>query len=151
MQIRYGSSKLCGTLTDDICSVNAALGAFRSRSALGRDTKLDIEVRTQAQVKLIKLRGKLVLGEPADKLAATFTDLLAAGESRFILDLEEVPMVDSSGIGLLVRFLTAAKQKGGSIKLLNPTKMVVQTFKLVRILNIFDVYDDAQTAVASYN
>jgi anti-sigma B factor antagonist len=112
---------------------------------------LDIEVRTQAQVKIIKLRGKLVLGEPADKLAATFTDLIASGDSRFILDLEEVPMVDSSGIGLLVRFLTAAKQKGGSVKLLNPPKMVVQTFKLVRILNIFEVYDDAAAAITSYN
>jgi anti-sigma B factor antagonist len=112
---------------------------------------LDIEVRTQAQVKIIKLRGKLVLGEPADKLAATFTDLIAAGDSRFILDLEEVPMVDSSGIGLLVRFLTAAKQKGGSVKLLNPPKMVVQTFKLVRILNIFEVYDDAAAAITSYD
>lgn len=120
------------------------------RFGLQRENRLDIEVRTQAQVKVIKLRGKLVLGEPADKLSATFTDLLAAGESRFILDLEEVPMVDSSGIGVLVRFLTAAKQKGGSIKLLKPAKMVVQTFKLVRILNIFDVYDDAQTAIVSY-
>jgi anti-sigma B factor antagonist len=112
---------------------------------------LDIEVRTQADVKVIKLRGKLVLGEPADKFTATFTDLLAAGESRFILDLEEVPMVDSSGIGVLVRFLTAAKQKGGSIKLLNPVKMVVQTFKLVRILNIFEVFDDPAAAITSYN
>jgi anti-sigma B factor antagonist len=118
---------------------------------LERGTRLDIEVRTQAQVKIVKLRGKLVLGEPVDKLAATFTDLIAAGDSRFILDLEEVPMVDSSGIGLLVRFLTAAKQKGGSIKLLNPPKMVVQTFKLVRILNIFDVYDDAAAAITSYD
>jgi anti-sigma B factor antagonist len=112
---------------------------------------LDIEVRTQANVKIIKLRGKLVLGQPADKLTATFTDLIAAGDSRFILDLEEVPMVDSSGIGLLVRFLTAAKQKGGSVKLLNPPKMVIQTFKLVRILNIFEVYDDAAAAITSYD
>jgi anti-sigma B factor antagonist len=111
---------------------------------------LDIEVRTQGTVKVIKLKGRLILGEPADKLSATFTDLLGAGESRFVLDLEEVPMIDSSGIGLLVRFLTAAKQKGGSIKLLNPSKFAVQTMKLVRVLNIFDVYDDPQAAVASY-
>jgi len=29
--------------------------------------------------------------------------------------------------------------------------MVVQTFKLVRILNIFDVYDDAGLAITSYD
>jgi anti-anti-sigma factor len=126
--------------------------ALSGRAAVRKEaTRVDIEVRTQADVKVVKLRGKLVLGEPVDKISATFTDLLAAGESRFILDLEEVPMVDSSGIGVLVRFLTAAKQKGGSIKLLNPAKMVVQTFKLVRILNIFDVYDDPAAAITSYH
>jgi anti-anti-sigma factor len=111
---------------------------------------VDIEVRTQAQVKVLKLRGRLQLGEPTDKLSETFTDLLAAGHSAFVLDLEEVPTIDSSGIGLLVRFLTAAKQRGGAMKLVNPSKFAVQTLKLVRVLNIFEVYDDLQAAVASY-
>ena len=107
-------------------------------------------MRTQGQVKIIKLRGRLLLGAPADKLSETFSDLLGAGESYFVLDLEEVPTIDSSGIGLLVRFLTAAKQKGGSMKLLKPSKFAVQTLKLVRVLNIFEVYEDSQTAVASF-
>jgi anti-sigma B factor antagonist len=133
------------------CQRGAAFRTAGRILLIERGTRLDIEVRTQAQVKIIKLRGKLVLGEPADKLNETFTDLLGAGGSRFVLDLEEVPMIDSSGIGLLVRFLTAAKQKGGSLKLLNPSKFAVQTLKLVRVLNIFEVYDDLQTAVDSFD
>jgi anti-sigma B factor antagonist len=111
---------------------------------------LDIEVRTQSQVKILKLRGKLGLGAPADKLNATLTDLLNAGDTRFLLDLEEVPMIDSSGIGLLVRYLTAAKQNGGALKLLNPSKFALQTLKLVRVLNLFQVFEDSQEAVASF-
>jgi anti-sigma B factor antagonist len=112
---------------------------------------LDIEVRTQSQVKIIKLRGKLNLGAPIDRLGETLTDLLEAGELRFVLDLEEVPMIDSSGIGLLVRYLTAAKQQGGSLKLLNPSKFALQTLKLVRVLNLFEVFEDPQLAVASFD
>lgn len=111
---------------------------------------MDIEVRTQSDVKLINLRGRLNLGEPLDRLSATLTDLLNAGHSRFILDLQEVPAIDSSGIGLLVRYLTTAKQRGGSLKLLNPSKFAVQTLKLVRILNLFEVFEDPQLAVASF-
>jgi anti-sigma B factor antagonist len=150
LQNRCGSSNLSGTVTNDLCSVNAGFRRFAGFGPQIQGQPLDIEVRTQAEVKVIKLRGKLVLGGPADKLSATFADLLAAGDSKFILDLQEVPMIDSSGIGLLVRFLTAAKQKGGSIKLLNPAKMVIQTLKLVRILNIFEVYDDLENAIVSY-
>ena len=90
------------------------------------------------------------MGESADKLSETLSELINAGDFRLILDLEEVPMIDSSGIGLLVRFLTAARQKGGSIKLLNPSKFAVQTLKLVRVLNIFEVYDDLQAVAASF-
>jgi anti-anti-sigma factor len=112
---------------------------------------LEIEVRTQSQVKIIKLRGKLNLGIPLDRLGATFADLLEAGESRFVLDLEEVGMIDSSGIGLLVRYLTAAKKAGGSIKLFKPTKFVIQTLKLVRVLTLFEVFEELPLAVDSFN
>jgi anti-anti-sigma factor len=111
---------------------------------------LDIEVRTQSQVKVIKLRGRLIMGEPLDRFNATLTDLINAGEARFVLDLQDVPMIDSSGIGILVRYLTASKQRGGSVKLLSPSKFALQTLKLVRVLNLFEVFEDLQTAVASF-
>src|SRR5260370_444044 len=77
--------------------------------------------------------------------------LLGTGEPLLLLDLQEVSMIDSSGIGLLVRYLTAAKQRGGSLKLLNPSKFALQTLKLVRVLNLFEVFEDLQTAVASFS
>jgi len=111
---------------------------------------LDIEVRSQGQVKIIKLRGRLSLGEPVDRLRATVEDLLKAGDNRLVLDLEELATMDSSGIGLLSRFLTSAKQQGGSLKLVNPSKFVVQTLKLVGLLNLFEVFSDSQAAAASF-
>ena len=111
---------------------------------------MEIDVRTQDQVKIVRLRGKLNLGASLDRANETLKDLVNAGESRLLLDLQEVPMIDSSGIGLLVRYLTAAKQHGGSLKLLNPSKFALQTLKLVRVLSLFEVFEDQQAAVASF-
>jgi anti-sigma B factor antagonist len=111
---------------------------------------VEIDVRTQGQVKILKLRGKLNLGPALDRTSATMKDLLDAGESRFVLDLQDVAMIDSSGIGLLVRWLTSAKQRGGSLKLLNPSKFALQTLKLVRVLSLFEVFEDQQLAVGSF-
>jgi anti-sigma B factor antagonist len=111
---------------------------------------LEIEVRTQGTVKIIKLHGKLNNGPPLDSLNATFTDLIAAGDHKFLLDLTDMPMIDSSGIGLVVRYYTTAKQQGGAVKLLNPSKFTIQTLKLVRMLNLFEVFEDQQTALASF-
>ncbi len=112
---------------------------------------MDIEVRTQGHVKIIKLRGRLGLGVSLDRTSETLTDLLDAGELHFLLDLQEVPLIDSSGIGLLVRYLTAAKQRGGSLKLLNPSKFALQTLKLVRVLSLFEVFEDLEQAVVSFS
>jgi len=111
---------------------------------------VEIDVRTQDQVKIIKLRGKLNLGSALDRTNDTIKDLLESGESRFVLDLQEVPTIDSSGIGLLVRYLTAAKQRGGALKLLNPSKFALQTLKLVRVVNLFEIFEDQQLAIASF-
>lgn len=111
---------------------------------------MDIDVRSQSDVKIIKLRGRLNLGESVDRMRGTFEDLLNAGANRFVIDLGEVAMIDSSGIGLLVRCLTAAKQRTGSLKLLNPSKFAIQTLKMTGLLNLFETFDDQEQAVASF-
>ena len=111
---------------------------------------MEIDVQTQDQVKIIKLRGKLNLGPSLDRTNETIKNLLDSGESRLVLDLQEVPMIDSSGIGLLVRYLTASKQRGGALKLLNPSKFALQTLKLVRVVNLFEIFEDQQLAVTSF-
>lgn len=111
---------------------------------------MDIEVRSLSDVKVIKLRGRLNLGESVDRMRQTFDELIAAGSNRFVVDLSEVVMVDSSGIGLLVRCLTAAKHNGGNLRLLNPSKFAVQTLRMTGLLNLFDVFDDLEQATASY-
>lgn len=111
---------------------------------------MDIDVRNQGQVKIVKLRGRLSLGEPVDRLRATVEDLVGNGDNRLVFDLAELQTVDSSGIGLFSRFLTATKQGGGSLKLVNPSKFVVQTLKLVGLLNLFEVFTDTDTAATSF-
>jgi anti-sigma B factor antagonist len=111
---------------------------------------VDIDVRSQNNVKVIKLRGRLNLGESVDRMRQTFDDLINAGEINFVVDLGEVAMVDSSGIGLLVRCLTAAKQRSGSLKLLKPSKFAVQTLRMTGLLSLFEVYEDEEKAVSSF-
>lgn len=111
---------------------------------------MDIETKTVDGVKLVKLNGRLSMGPPLDRFNATMAELFGQGQNRIILDLELVPSIDSSGIGMLVRHLTTAKQSGGAIRLLKPSKFTVQTLKMVGLLNLFTTFEDASQAVASF-
>ena len=110
---------------------------------------MDIETRTQDGVKIVKLKGRLCMGPPLDRFNSAMIEMLRHGENRIVLDVEEMSTIDSSGIGALMRHLTAAKQKGGSIHLYRPSKFTQQTLKLVNLLNLFRTYEDLGEAIAS--
>ena len=111
---------------------------------------MDISVRKYGSVHVIELRGDLKIGEPVDGFRQAIEQLFDAGEHQIVVDVGEVPMIDSSGIGVLVRSLTSAKQRGGALKLVKPSKLAVQTLKIVGLINLFEVYDDQAPAVESF-
>lgn len=105
----------------------------------------------QADVQVVRLRGRLTLGQAVDSFRDAIEQSISAGDTRILINLSEVPLVDSSGIGVLVRSQTAAKQQGGSIKLVQPTAYTQKTLKMVGLLDLFEVYDSEEDAVASFN
>jgi len=112
---------------------------------------VEINVRRRGDVQLIELRGALRLGDGVESLRAAVEEAFAAGDTKIVVNLAEVPMIDSSGIGVLVKCMASAKQRGGAVKLVNPSKFAVQTLRLVGVLNLFQVFDDEAAAVASFS
>ncbi len=101
-------------------------------------------------MQLIQLRGQLRLGGPVDELRRTIDESLAQGDCRIVLDLSEVPMIDSSGIGLLVHSLAHAKKNGGNVKLVQPSEFAVKTLRFVGVYNLFEVFGDDNEAITSF-
>ena len=111
---------------------------------------MDINVRRRSAVEVIQLRGPLRLGPAVDDFRRTLDESTAAGDIRIVLNMAEVPMVDSSGIGLLVKTLTGLKQRGGALKLVSPSRLTTQTLRIVGVLNLFDVFEDEDSAIQSF-
>ena len=109
-------------------------------------------VRPVRGVQVIKVRGKLALGcPPLIELRERLSDLAGNGEFNWLLDLQEVNMLDSSGVGVLAQTLTSARNGQGACKLLNLQKFPMQVLKMVSMLALFEVYDDLNTAVESFS
>src|SRR5437868_12308289 len=126
------------------------MGRFAPCWRAAQENCVDISVRTRSDVQVVQLRGPLRVGPAVDGLRQTIEESLKDGDSRFVLSIGEVPMIDSSGTGLLVKFLASTKQRGGNIKLVKPSKFAIQTLKLVGVLNLFEVFEDEDAAVQSF-
>ena len=111
---------------------------------------MDIDVHKHSDINILKLRGAFRLGPAVESFRGTVDEVLRDAGPKIIVNLTEVNSMDSSGIGALVRSQTSAKQQGGAIKLVNPSKLVVQTLKFVGLLNVFEVHPDDTAAINSF-
>ncbi len=58
--------------------------------------------------------------------------------------------MDSTGIGELVSSYRTVARFGGALKILRPGKKIQDTLTLTRLLPIFEIFEDKDTAIASY-
>ena len=112
--------------------------------------QLEIRERTVGDVVILDLTGKITIGEGSVQLHDAVGRLLEAGRNRIILNLGGVTYVDSSGIGELVSRYTTTKHSGGRLKLLNPTKKIKDLLMITKLLTVFEIYEDEQAALDSF-
>ncbi|MGA2978844.1 MAG: STAS domain-containing protein [Terriglobales bacterium] len=111
---------------------------------------MEITVRRCSDVQIIQLRGTVRLGQAVDTFRRAIEDAFSAGDVRLILNCAEMPMIDYSGIGVIVKSMSSAKQRGGDLRLVNPSTFVTRTLRLIGVLNLFTTFDDEDQAVESY-
>jgi anti-sigma B factor antagonist len=102
------------------------------------------------EVMILDLAGKITIGEGSVQLRDAVEKLLEAGRNRIILNLAGVNYVDSSGIGELVSRYTTTKNTGGRLKLLNLPKKIKDLLMITKLLTVFEIYEDEQAALESF-
>ena len=111
---------------------------------------MKIVERQVGDVVILDLHGKILIGEGDDALREAVTKLADAGKTKILLNLADVPYVDSAGLGEIVRTYTTVSRKGGKLKLLNLTKKIQDLLSITKLLTVFETYESESEAVRSY-
>ena len=70
------------------------------------------------------------------------------GESpNIVFDLSGVAFLDSAGVSVLVGLFKHARGRGGRVRFCGLTPGVRSVLELIQLDRIFEIYDDAETAV----
>ena len=94
---------------------------------------LNVKTRKVDGIVVVDMSGRLTIGEPVLLLRETLRVQVNDGARQFVLNLGDVSYIDSSGLGELVSAYTTVRNKQGDVKL----------------LTVFDVYDDEAKAIAA--
>ena len=112
---------------------------------------MHVEVRKAGDVVIVDLKGKLTAGLGDQILRDTLDELLAESWRKILLNLSEVSFMDSAGLGELVAGLKTARNLGATLKILNQSARVQQSLYITRLLPVFDIHEDEEAALKSFN
>ena len=109
---------------------------------------MDLDIKQSGNTCTLRIKGQLKSSN-VPEFDAALESALTNDCIYLVLDLEQMPFIDSSGIGAIVNALRRTRQIGGDTKLVNPSSFATKTFKMVGILSLFGVFATEQEAIAA--
>ena len=111
---------------------------------------MEVTRREAGDVVILDLNGKLTIGKGDVVLRGAFVDELDMGHDKVIVNLDGVKVIDSSGLGELIRCKVTASEKGAEIKLLHPNLKARKLITMAQLVGVFEMFDDEKMAVQSF-
>ena len=110
-----------------------------------------IKSRTLDTITILDLNGPLGAGTGDAALRKAVRDAFEGGARTVILNMHDVPSIDSSGVAALASGHMTAANRGGHLKLCSLTQKLKDVFAIMRLDKVFESYDTEEHAIASVN
>jgi anti-sigma B factor antagonist len=98
-------------------------------------------------VAVLVMDGRIVLGEETSALREKVKSLLSEGKKNIVLNLGNVTLIDSSGLGALVTAYSSAKSGGASLRLCNLGSRSNELLQITKLYTVFEVSDTEADAL----
>ncbi len=108
---------------------------------------MTFQTRLVGNVAIVTCRGPLEFGEPATELHIAAKQHLLEKRS-VLLDLAEVPSMDSAGVGALFAIYTSSLTNQARVALCGLTPLVRNVLQTCMLLPLVKAYPDVQKALA---
>jgi anti-sigma B factor antagonist len=112
---------------------------------------MKFSVRTVEKTVVFDLKGGLEGGPESVKVRDAVLERLEKGERKFILNLDKVAFVNSTGIGIITAIYTSITNAGGRMKISNANEKVSRVMMVTRLLGVFDSYYHENDALKAFN
>lgn len=99
-------------------------------------------------VTVVRAAGRLTLSDSNGALKNAVSSLVDAGRVRFVLNLQDVPYVDSSGLGEIASAHVTVSRTGGRLILAAVNTRVMEALVVTKLMKVLSAAADEPTAVA---
>jgi anti-anti-sigma factor len=110
---------------------------------------LVLRQRNIGPITLLELSERLTI-ENVPELRDSLQNLAVQGHRFFLLDCSQISVVDSQGIGGLVRNWLSLRSRGGELKLLYPSVRLREVLQIVGLHKVIECFDDIGLALRGF-
>lgn len=107
------------------------------------------ERTTQGAVEVIRGTDPLN-AEFAPEVRDVLESVESQGQPHVVFDLTEIPLIDSSGLELLLDFQDHYTDRGGVLRLAAPNALCRDILKITDVGNQIELFDNVVSAVGSF-
>ena len=111
---------------------------------------IKFEERTIGRVTVLDVVGRLTIDQAAEHLKDKINSLISQQRTQIVLNLKNVPYIDSGGLGQLVASYGSVMKAKGALKLLNVSSRNHDLLSITRLVTLFETFDSEADAVQSF-
>ncbi len=104
----------------------------------------------EAGMVALAIKGSIHCGPECSRLEREVEGMIAARETRVILDLAGVTHADSAAIGVIVRCLTKLRDCGGGLRIAAPQPMIEYSLRLTKVDQIIEMFPTVEQASTGF-
>lgn len=98
---------------------------------------------------IIHFTGRLMDKTVAVPLLDQFEAILKNNSNKVVFNLNKLEYMNSSGLNIMVNFLTKSRNSGGDIAIAAVTEKISQLLVITKLNTLFQIHADVASAVAS--
>ena len=87
----------------------------------------------------------------AEPVKVQLLEYFTKPNTNLVFDLQGISFIDSSGFGVFLSIMNAANNNYGQFKICNVNSEVLELFKLLQLHHVFEIYDELNPCLESFN
>src|SRR5277367_7093968 len=111
---------------------------------------LEVSSRESGGIHYVSVNGRLTIGEPSEHLSEFVQKLIQQGARKVIVNLNDIPQIDSSGISALVKLSISLARQGGGLHLVCGQGRVRDALTVTRLVEAIPTFENEASASASF-
>ncbi|HZQ23861.1 MAG TPA: anti-sigma factor antagonist [Terriglobales bacterium] len=111
--------------------------------------RLALNTREIGDVIVVQCTGRVVAGAEMESLRSQILGLMPEHKD-FVLHLGDVALIDSSGLGMMVRLLTGLRRSQGDLKLCNVPQAIDNLLRMTNLDRVFEIHQSEESAISAF-